>query len=86
VRVPWGKIESSPTDFIDPKYLPEGIRITQSYHMRLDDVNDLLEHWTKRQAAGKKPFRFKSMKRAARRSKEASGNRDEPQRDKNGVS
>jgi hypothetical protein len=45
--------------------------------MRLDDVNAHLEHWTNRQAAGKKPFRFKNLKRTARHGNKAVSDEDD---------
>jgi hypothetical protein len=58
-------------DFIDPIYLPEGIRLTQFHHFRKDDANMLLQHWTTRKDAGAVVFRFKSTARAAYRGKRA---------------
>ena len=47
-------------DFILPKYLPDGITLTQYHHICLDDANDLLQHWMQRQAAGEIPLKFKN--------------------------
>ena len=47
-------------NFILPKYLPDGITLTQYHHICLDDANALLQHWTQRQAAGEIPLKFKN--------------------------
>lgn len=38
----------------------------QYYHIRQNDANAMLEHWTRRQAAGKVPLRFKMAAKATR--------------------
>ena len=38
--------------------------LKQYYHLRQKDVNDILEHWTTRQAAGMVPLRFRKEVRA----------------------
>jgi len=40
--------------------LPEQVTLKQYYHLRRDDVSAILEHWTRRQAAGEVSFRFKT--------------------------
>ena len=59
-------------DYIKPKYLPKGITLRQYYHLSRDEVDAILKHWTRRQAAGKVPFRFRKVARAARRDEDAS--------------
>ena len=76
-RVPWKKIATSPTEYIKEKYLPEEACLGEVHHMRRDDVNAHLEHWTNRQAAGKKPFRFKNLKRTARHYKQVASDEDD---------
>ena len=39
--------------------------LKQYYHLRQKDVSDILEHWTRRQAAGKVPLRFMKVVRAS---------------------
>ena len=39
--------------------MPKQISLKQYYHLRQDDVNAILDHWTRRQAAGKVPFHFR---------------------------
>jgi len=46
--------------------LPKDVVIKQFHHIRQDDVNTLLEHWTSRQAAGKVPLRFKKAVKGIR--------------------
>ncbi|KAH9016604.1 hypothetical protein EDB84DRAFT_1567173 [Lactarius hengduanensis] len=65
-RVPWAKLQEAQDNFIAAKYLPNGITLTQYHHIRLEDANSLLKHWTQRQAAGEVPFRFKKMDKACR--------------------
>ena len=79
-RIPWAKMKEAQSDFILPKYLPKGITLTQYHHIRLDDANALLQHWTQRQAAGEVPLRFKSNFRADQCSMRASedGDRSTP--------
>jgi hypothetical protein len=66
-RIPWAKIENSRDDYIDPKFLPEGITLKQFHHLRVKDATSILEHWMNRRAKGKTPFRFKEMDKSARR-------------------
>ena len=42
--------------------------LKQYYHLRQKDVSDILEHWTRRQAAGKVPLRFLKAVRASENS------------------
>jgi len=51
-------------DYIKPKYLPEQVALKQYYHLCQKDVNDILEHWTIRQAAGIVPLHFRKEVRA----------------------
>ena len=39
--------------------------LKQYYHLRQKDVSDILEHWTRRQAAGKVPLCFMKVVRAS---------------------
>lgn len=50
--------------------------LRQYYHLRRDDVNALLDHWTQRQAAGKVPLRFRKEAKAILQKKRASGDND----------
>ena len=59
-RIPWARIKAAQGDFILPQYLPNGITLTQYHHIRVNDANALLQHWTQRQAAGEITFRFKN--------------------------
>ncbi|KAH9056389.1 hypothetical protein EDB87DRAFT_1579433 [Lactarius vividus] len=43
-RVPWAKLKEAQGNFITAKYLPEGVTLTQYYHICLDDANSLLKH------------------------------------------
>ena len=52
--------EVAQSDFILPKYLLNGYILTQYHHIRLEDANTLLQHWTQRQASGEIPFWFKN--------------------------
>jgi hypothetical protein len=57
-RVPWAELEKSQGDFVKRKYLPKQVALKQYHHIRRDDANAILKHWTERQSAGKVPFRF----------------------------
>jgi hypothetical protein len=74
-RIPWARLQEAQGDFVLPEYLPNGVILTQYHHIRLEDANALLKHWTQRQAAGQVPFRFKDLKegKANRQSKQSSG-------------
>lgn len=72
-RVPWAKLQEAPGDFILAKYLPDGVTIAQFHHIRVDNVNAILKHWTQRQAAGAIPFRFRKVDKADRLSRRSSG-------------
>jgi hypothetical protein len=52
-------LKKARNNYIEDKYLPENVTLEQYYHLRQDDVNAMLKHWTERQAAGEVPFRFK---------------------------
>jgi hypothetical protein len=71
-RVPWTRLQEAQSDFILPKYLPTGVTLTQYHHIRLEDANALLEHWTQRQAAGEISFRFRKIEKANRDGKRES--------------
>ena len=59
-RIPWAQLRENQDNFILPEYLPDGYTLTQYHHIRLEDANALLKHWTQRQASGEVPFRFKN--------------------------
>ncbi|KAH9030878.1 hypothetical protein EDB85DRAFT_2146392 [Lactarius pseudohatsudake] len=73
------KTTSSPA-----KYLPNGITLTQYHHIRLEDANSLLKHWTQRQAAGEVPFRFKKMDKAGRHGSARAGPINQAEEDVHG--
>jgi hypothetical protein len=75
-RVPWAELQRAPDDYIEAKYLPKGVALRQYYHLRQDAVNEVLEHWTERQAAGEVPFQFKEEIKAARKNKRTSDDND----------
>ena len=58
-RVPWTELEKAQDEYINPKYLPKQVALKQYYHLRQKDVNNILEHWTMRQAAGRAPLHFR---------------------------
>ncbi|KAN0139582.1 hypothetical protein V8E53_002611 [Lactarius tabidus] len=57
-RVPWSQLQESRGEYINPKYLLEGITLAQFHHIHLKDINSLLQHWMQRQASREIPFRF----------------------------
>jgi hypothetical protein len=57
-RVPWSELQRAQGDYIKRKYLPKQVALKQYYHIRREDADALLRHWTERQAAGKIPLRF----------------------------
>jgi hypothetical protein len=59
-RIPWARLQAAQGDFVLPEYLPDGCTLTQFHHIRIQDANALLKHWTQRQAAGEVPFRFRT--------------------------
>jgi hypothetical protein len=63
-RVPWGELQRAQVDYIKPKYLPKGIGLKQYYHLKQQDVDAILKHWTRRKASGKTPFRFRDLGKA----------------------
>jgi hypothetical protein len=52
--------------------------LTQYHHIRLEDANTLLQHWTQRQASGEIPFRFKNNPKVDRGGKRASAGDNVP--------
>jgi hypothetical protein len=71
-RVPWARLKEAPDEFVLGKYLPTGVTLSQHHHIRLEDADALLKHWTQRQAAGEIPFRFKDALKANRAGKRGS--------------
>jgi hypothetical protein len=68
-RVPWARLKEAPDEFVLGKYLPTGVTLSQHHHIRLEDADALLKHWTQRQAAGQIPFRFKDALKVNRAGK-----------------
>jgi hypothetical protein len=58
-RIPWTKLQTNPREFIKPKYLPKNVMLRQYHHLHRDEVDALLKHWVRRQAAGKVPLCFR---------------------------
>ena len=58
-------LKKAQNSYIEDKSLPKNVTLEQYYHLRQDDVNTMLKHWTERQAAGEVPFRFKKEVTAA---------------------
>jgi hypothetical protein len=56
--------------------LPKQVTLTQYHHIRRQDANAILEHWTRRQAAGKVPFQFRKVGKAIQKHKPASEESD----------
>ena len=63
-RVPWTELQRTQGDYIKEEYLPKHVILKQYYHFRQQEVRTILGHWTRRQAAGKVPFRFKKAIKA----------------------
>src|SRR5437879_5363705 len=63
-RVPWAELQRARDEYIEPKYLPMQVVLWQYYHLRQGDVNSILRHWVRRQAASMVPFRFKKVTKA----------------------
>ena len=66
-RVPWTDIQRARDEYIDPKYLPQNIILTQFHHLRQKDVDSILNHWIRRQASGRVPLRFKKVDKATQK-------------------
>lgn len=60
-RVPWSALQKYQAKYIKPKYMPERVTLRQYYHICQRDAEALLEHWTRRQAAGRTPLRFRKV-------------------------
>ena len=76
-RIPWTQLHQAQGDYVLQEYLLAGVTLTQ-YHIRLEDANSLLQHWTTRQAAGLIPFRFKKVAKIAQQSEPALRCREVP--------
>ena len=61
--VPWGNIFSHQNDYIDPVYLPLGVKIREPSKMAVGDVLALYNHWRRRQNKGEPVLRFKKVDR-----------------------
>ena len=75
-RVPWTELQMAQGDCIKAKYLPEQVTHKPYYPLRLEDSNALLEHWTRRQAAGKVPLRFNKAAKTIWQQNQASEEND----------
>lgn len=71
-RIPWAQIQRAQYNFIEPKYLPKGVTLTQYHHLRQQDVDALLKHWALRQTAGDVPLKFRKVVKCAQTDKPAS--------------
>ena len=60
-RVPWAELQRARDEYIESKYLPMQVVLRQYYHLRQGDVDSILRHWVRRQAAGMVPLRFKKV-------------------------
>ena len=60
-RVPWSTLQKYQAKYIKPKYMPKRVMFRQYYHICQRDAEALLEHWTRRQAAGKTPLHFRKV-------------------------
>ena len=63
-RVPWAELQRARGEYISSKYLPMQVSLRQYYHLRQGDVDSILRHWVRRQAAGMVPFCFKKVTKA----------------------
>jgi hypothetical protein len=60
-RIPWARLQKAQGDYVLDEYLPTGVTLAQYHHIRLQDANSVLQHWTARQVAGQIAFRFKTV-------------------------
>ena len=72
VKIPWKTVEKDQDAFIDPKYLPERVHVTQVHHIVQHDANAILQHWDNRRKAGEVTFCFKKVDQLHWRGKQAS--------------
>jgi hypothetical protein len=75
-KVPWTALGKSQVDYIKGKYLPKGLTLKQYYHLRQEDIDAILKHCEKRQAASKVPFSFKEAIKDAWKNKRTSEKTD----------
>ncbi|KAF8258204.1 hypothetical protein EI94DRAFT_1708190 [Lactarius quietus] len=66
-RVPWSRLHKAQNDFIQAKYLPNSVTLTQYHHIHLEDADSLLKQWTQRQAAREVPLQFRKVEKASLR-------------------
>ncbi|KAF8261224.1 hypothetical protein EI94DRAFT_1705707 [Lactarius quietus] len=64
-RVPWSRLHKAHNDFIQAKYLPNSVTLTQYHHIHLEDADSLLKQWTQRQAAREVPLQFRKVEKAS---------------------
>ena len=72
VKIPWKMVEKDEDAFINPKYLPEGVCMTQVHHLVQHNTNAILKHWDNRQKAGNVPFHFRKVGQQCTSGKQAS--------------
>jgi hypothetical protein len=59
--VPWLSLSQTPEKFLDPCYLPQGVKLTEISKMKAESLHSCLRHWVKRTEDGEIAFRFKTV-------------------------
>jgi hypothetical protein len=59
--VPWNLIANDPDKFIDPVYLPIGVRLLEISKMKSEALHSCYSYWYKRQDRGEQAFLFKHV-------------------------
>jgi hypothetical protein len=59
--VPWSALLEAPDKFLEPCYLPAGVRLTEISKMKSETLNACLRHWLERVENGDTAFHFKAV-------------------------
>lgn len=65
--MPWQKLTTDLSTFVDKKYLPEGCPFKDPSKLKQENVTEIIMHWRSRELRKKIPFRFKSCLAGHRR-------------------
>jgi hypothetical protein len=59
--VPWTAVLQAPAKFLEPCYLPAGVKLTEISKMKAESLNACIHHWSERVTNGDIAFRFKHV-------------------------
>ena len=79
--MPWLALLRNPDKFLEPRYLPHGVQLTEISKMKAASLQACLRHWSKRVENGHIAFRFKAVEDSHKRDAKTKKKRPEPPTD-----